>query len=135
MIAYAPVSGPVALLDPQPLIRAFIVDHQAWSRFAWQAFERNRSDGLTAAEFAYRVLLSKYCPPDIEPQPVALRADPLHTASEHVADVEYVDDTCVVRTRGAAAGQEFDYVLQRASGRWYLTSVLCIRDDGRHETL
>jgi len=135
MIAFTPVSGPVALLDPAPLIRAFIADHEAWSAYAWQAFERDRSVGLTAAEHAYRFLLSKYCPPDLEPRPVALRAMPLHDALEHVAGVEYVDDTCIVKTRGAAPDHDFDYILQRASGRWFLTSVLCVRDDGRHESL
>lgn len=135
MPGYVPVAGPVALLDPEPLIRAFIADHEAWSVYAWQAFERDRSAGLTAAEHAYRVLLSKYCPPDLEPRPVALSAVPLHDALEQVADVEYVDDTCIVRTRGAAPHRDFDYILQRASGRWFLTSVLCGRDDGRFESL
>lgn len=134
MPGYAPVAGPVVLLDPEPLIRAFIADHEAWSAYAWQAFERDRSAGLTAAEHAYRVLLSKYCPPGLEPRP-ALSAAPLHDSLEHVVGVEYVDDTCIVRTRSVALARDFDYILQRASGRWFLTSVLCVRDDGRYESL
>jgi len=135
MIEYLPVAGPVVLLDPGPLIRAFIADHEAWSLYAWQAFERDRSAGLTVAEHAYRILLSKYCPPDLEPRPVTLRAVPQHDSLEHVVGIEYVDDTCIVRTRGTTPDHDFDYILQRASGRWFLTSVLCVRDDGRHESL
>lgn len=135
MPGYAPVAGPVVLLDPEPLVRAFIADHEAWSVYAWQAFERDRSAGLTAAEHAYRVLLSKYSPPELEPRPIALSAVPLHDSLEHVVGVEYVDDTCIVRTRSVALDRDFDYILQRASGRWFLTSVLCVREDGRHESL
>ena len=135
MSAYAPNAGPVALLEPQPFIRAFIEDHEAWSLFAWRAFERDRSAGLTAAEVAYRVLLSKYCPPDLEARPVALSAEPVHTAREQVMGVEYVDDTCLVRTCGASTGEDCEYVLQRASGRWFLTSVLRVRDDEKYESL
>lgn len=133
--AYELIAGPVALLEPEPLIRAFIADHEAWSRFAWRAFERDRSAGLTAAEVAYRVLLSNYCPPDLEARPVALSAAPVHAASEQVVRVEYVEDACLVTTRGACPDEDFEYVLQRASGRWFLTSVLCVRDDGRDESL
>jgi len=135
MSSCAPTAGPVYLLEPAPLIRAFIVDHEAWSRFAWQAYQRERSAGLTAAENAYRVLLSKYCPPDLEARPVALSAEPVHTAREQVVGVEYVDDTCIVTTRGGSPGEDCEYVLQRASGRWFLTSVLCVRHDGKYESL
>ncbi|GGY75263.1 hypothetical protein ACFFTM_00140 [Pseudoduganella plicata] len=135
MSSYAPIAGPVALLEPEPFIHAFIEDHEAWSLFAWRAFERDRSTGLTAAEVAYRVLLSKYCPPELEARPVALSAEPVHTAREQVVAVEYVDDTCLVMTRGASTGEDCAYVLQRASGRWFLTCVLCVRDDGKYESL
>ena len=55
-------------------------------------------------------------------------------AREQVADRRCADDACLFTTRREPA-RLHEYHLRKGDGRWYVTSVLSVCDDGKVETV
>jgi hypothetical protein len=129
-------------LGPSELVRAFIADYEAWNLYCNQLCSRDRETGMQAAEAAYASLLEKYCPAGQTRQPIAFGSHSSHeSASEVILEMVESKDTCLVKTRHSkgtgtlAMEDDYEYHLKQQDGRWYLTSVLYVCDDGKYEGL
>ena len=130
-------------MEPEALVRAFIVAHRDWEIHAWQAHDPETGKGLEVAESAYATLSRKFCPPGQRHQPLAFGGQP--TTHDPVRETIIASnrnaDTCIVMTRcekelgGLTLADDYEYHLRRIDDRWFVTSVLYVCDDGKYEGL
>jgi hypothetical protein len=132
----------VESLGPEELVRAFISDYDTWNRYSCQMSERDGVAGIDAAEAAYAELSRKYCPPGQIHQPISFGSDSSHDSErEAIVDVATTEGTSLVRTRhtktvgSLVMTHDHEFHLKRTGGRWYLTSVLYVDEDGKYEGL
>ena len=132
------------LMEPEVLVRAFMVAHHQWETYACQAHERDpkTGKGMEAAASAYATLSRKFCLPGHRHQPLAFGGQPAHhPVRETIIASERDGDTCIVMTRcekelgGLTLTDNYEYHLRRIDERWYVTSVLYVCDDGKYEGL
>ncbi|SCK12016.1 hypothetical protein VAR608DRAFT_0651 [Variovorax sp. HW608] len=135
-------SASVESMGPEDLVRAFISDYDAWNRYSHLMSERDAIAGIDAAEAAYAELSRKYCPPGQVHQPISFGSDSSHDSErEAIVDVATTDDASLVRTRhtkkvgSLVMARDHEFHLKRADGRWYLTSLLYVDEDGKYEGL
>lgn len=129
-------------MGPEEFVRAYIADYERWNTYACEAVEQFGNGGIAAAEFAYAGLLGRYCPLGLSHQPIAFGSRSTHSSlNEAIVNTEPEPDGCLVktchtRTVGALTMEDdYEYHLKSADGRWFLTSVLYVDQDGKYEGL
>ncbi|MBS0340598.1 MAG: hypothetical protein JSS56_08710 [Proteobacteria bacterium] len=129
-------------LGPEELVRAFISDYDTWNQYSYQMSERDAVASIDAAEAAYAQLSRKYCPPGQIHQPISFGSDSSHDSErEAIVDVATTEGASLVRTRhtktvgSLVMTRDHEFHLKSANGRWYLTSVLYVDEEGKYEGL
>jgi hypothetical protein len=142
LLAFKLSAASVEGLSPEDLVRAFISEYYIWNRYSFQMSERYSVAGIGAAESAYAELSRKYCPPDHIHQPISFSSDSAHDSErETIVDVATMDGRSLVRTRhtktvgSLVMTHDYEFHLKSMGGRWYLTSVLYVDEDGKYEGL
>ena len=138
---FTPSATAVEALGPEDFVRAFIADYESWNAFAYQVGP-DPGGRMAAADFAYDTLLQKYCAPGHAHQPIAFGSKSLHDIEhEAIVGAEIAADSSVVKTRHARTvgkltlTHDYEYHLKRADQRWFLTRILYVDSDGKHEGL
>jgi hypothetical protein len=133
-----------ARMEPDTLVRAFMAAHRDWEAYAWQVNERDPNTGgaMEAAQLAYETLSKAFCVPGHRHEPIAFGNKPTHDpARETIVASDRHGDQCVVSTRhdkeiaGLMLTSNYEYHLKKVDGRWFVTSVLYVCDDGKYEGL
>jgi hypothetical protein len=103
---------------------------------------RDYREVTSRAKDAYGTLSLKFCRPGHRHQGLAYGNHPKHDpARERIVERQCADDACVFSTRrekdlaGIAMVDDYEYHLRKDGGRWFVTSVLYVCDDGKYEDL
>lgn len=138
----AGASGPASAATPDGLVRAFLVDYQAWNDRAQRASEIDGERGMELAQADYDRLLRVYCRPGFRGEPLAFGSRSNHSpADERILSTEIDGAHALVRTRdthtiaGTVLDADYEYQLIRADGRWYLEQVYYVDDEGKYPSL
>ena len=129
------LSGVALAQDPEALVSAFIADYEAWNN---KAIARGTDmPSIEEAEADYAKLIAKYCPPGFRSQPVAFGTHAQHSPQlEKIVSVDIGGDKALVRTLYARTKpillqHRYEYRLEKKMGRWYLSSMQYVDDDGK----
>ena len=124
---------------PEALVRSFQADYLAWNNTAIALDTKlGISDSMPKVESEYSTLLRKYTLPDFRGEPIAYGSDSSHDPSkERTISVKVDGDHATVRTEvpDPIYTPIYDYELVKAKGRWYLTQVYLVDEDGRYPGL
>src|SRR5690606_27830355 len=125
--------------SPEALAQSFQADYLAWNNNAI-AIETKLgiSDTMRKVESEYGALLRKYTLPKFKGEPIAYSSDPSHDPSkERTISVRIDGDHATVRTEvpDPIYTPIYEYELVKAKGRWYLTQVYLVDEEGRYPGL
>ncbi|HJW55361.1 MAG TPA: hypothetical protein VJ577_08825 [Burkholderiaceae bacterium] len=124
---------------PEALVRSFQADYLAWNNIAIDLDTRlGISDSMPKVESEYNTLLRKYTLPNFRREPIAYGSDPSHDPSkERTVSVKIDGDHATVRTEvpDPIYTPIYEYELVKAKGRWYLTQVYLVDEEGRYPGL
>lgn len=129
---------------PQALVKAYMADFTAWNDAAIAKSEAAgdaKSAAMDWASAAYAEMISQYAPPGTPLQGIAFGNE-----SNHQPDAEQIQDTLIdgdkalVKTLYTHPKFEFlksryEYELIEKDGRWWITQVFFVDDDGRYPGL
>lgn len=123
---------------PEGVVRAFIADYHAWNEEAaatiGQPWDDARQDAIEAA---YDKIIGRHCPPGLERQPLSYGSQSSHhPVLTRIVSVATGETDAVVRTSipmgpHTASVHVHEFDLELHDGRWLLTGVCLVDDEGR----
>lgn len=133
---------PAFAVKPELLVQQFIEEYQEWNDKALKLSAQLPSgEGIKQAEAAYIELLKRFCLPAFKGQPIAFGTESDHSPrQERIVSSHISNQTAVVTTKSESTVvssfvADYEYHLIYQSGRWYLTEVYYVDDDGRYAGL
>ncbi|WP_390457424.1 DUF6882 domain-containing protein [Planctomicrobium piriforme] len=132
--------------DVRKAVTGFIAARYNWEVVAWKEDEANRhsrkqsSEEVTrVAEESYAKLIQEWCVPEVKPQPISYGSHPDHDpAKEKLISAKLSGSDCRVRTQATGpygSVTDYEYQLRKKDGRWLLTHLYFLGDDGKYECL
>jgi hypothetical protein len=124
---------------PESLVRSFQADYRDWNNAAFALHTKvGVSGAMPNIERQYSALLRKYTLPSFKGEPIAYGGDPSHDpAKERTLSVKIEGDHAAVRTEfpDPIYTPVYEYELVKSQGRWYLTQVYLVDEEGRYPGL
>jgi hypothetical protein len=124
---------------PEALVRSFQADYLAWNNTAFALDTKlGVSNAMPNVEREYSTLLRKYTLPSFHGEPISYGGDSSHDPSkERTLFVKTDRDRATVRTEfpDPIYTPIYEYELVKAGGRWYLTQVYLVEEEGRYPGL
>lgn len=127
--------------SPEALVRQFIADYQQWSdRASARQADNAPLQSMDLAQQEYAQLLTKFCLPGFQGQPIAFSSPASHGAQyEQILSSSRTADRALVRTRSVSPelgfAADYHYHLIFSGQRWYLSEVFYVDEDGQYESL
>ena len=124
---------------PEAVVRSFQADYLAWNNHAFALDTKlGVADAMPKVEREYAALLRKYTLPDFRGEPIAYGGDSSHDPSkERTISIKTDGDDATVRTEfpDPIYTPIYEYELVKSDGRWYLTQVYLVDEEGRYPGL
>jgi hypothetical protein len=124
---------------PEALIRSFQADYLAWNNTAFALDTKfGVSNAMPKVESEYSALLRKYTLPSFKGEPLAYGGDSSHDPSkERTLSIKIDGDHATLRTEfpDPIYTPIYEYELVKVEGRWYLTQVYLVDEEGRYPGL
>ncbi len=124
--------------SPEATVKEFIDVSDKWNNWAYALSEAEGCDD-NRIDDAYSEIINQLCDKDVTPQGVSYGNNSSHSlSSEAVINTEVTGNSAVVFTKHTGAldfESDYEYHLTEKDGKWLITSLLYVCDDGKYECL